>query len=389
MAEPYDIIIAGGGPVGSALALGLRDRGPRDGALRVALLEARPRAVEVDDARTIALSHGSRLILERLGVWSSLAAMTPIRHVSVSQQRGFGRVELDAAEAGVPALGYVTGYAVLQRALTTALENSAVNVMAGCAVRAAGGDAAGATVSVVCGGGLQELHARLIAIADGGANLNLTHVKTRDYRQAALVGDVATDEAHQNRAFERFTPVGPLALLPTDRGWSLVWTAATDHAQELATLDEGQFCVRLQATFGAALGAFHLLGRRQVFPLVLKYATRPVAPRTVLIGNAAQILHPVAGQGFNLGLRDAWELAHAIMARGAGDPGNAALLNAYCSQRRFDRTATILFTDSLIRLFSNDIPLLNPVRGIGLAALGGIPPAKKFLVRRMLFGARG
>ena len=384
MAEPYDIIIAGGGPVGAALALGLRDSGHS-----VALLEARPRGAGLDDARTIALSWGSRLILERLGVWPALAQATAIQRITVSQQHGFGRVELSAREAGVPALGYVAPYAALQRALTAALERSAVQVMAGCAARAVSGDRDGAMVSVDGGGAQRQFAARLLAIADGGANLNLTHIKTRDYRQAALVCDIATDEAHQNRAFERFTPEGPLALLPSARGWSLVWTTAPDRARELAGLDDAEFCGRLRAAFGAALGAFRVPGRRQVFPLVLKYATRPVAPRTVLIGNAAQTLHPVAGQGFNLGLRDAWELAHAIMEHGASDPGSSALLNAYFSQRRFDRTATILFTDSLIRLFSKDIPLFNPVRGGGLAALGGIPPAKNFLVRRMLFGARG
>lgn len=384
MAEPYDIIIAGGGPVGAALALGLRDSGHS-----VALLEARPREAGLDDARTIALSWGSRLILERLGVWPALAQATAIQRITVSQQHGFGRVELSAREAGVPALGYVAAYAALQRALTAALERNAVQVMAGCAARAVSGDRDGAMVSVDCGGAQRQFEARLIAIADGGANLNLTHIKTRDYRQAALVCDVATDEAHQNRAFERFALEGPLALLPNARGWSLVWTTAPDRALALAGLDDAEFCRRLHAAFGAALGAFRVLGRRQVFPLVLKYATRPVAPRTVLIGNAAQTLHPVAGQGFNLGLRDAWELAHAIMEHGAGDPGSSALLNAYFSQRRFDRTATILFTDSLIRLFSKDIPLFSPVRGVGLAALGGIPPAKNFLVRRMLFGARG
>ena len=384
MDEVFDIVIAGGGPVGAALALGLRD-----GGQRVALLDARPREAALDDARTIALSHGSRLILERLGVWESLAAVTPIERISVSQQHGFGRVELSAVQAGVPALGYVTGYAALQRALTAALERSAIQMMAGCTARAVSGDAHGAAISVDLDGAQQQFDARLIAIADGGNNLKLPRLKTRDYRQAALVCDVTTELAHQNRAFERFTPEGPLALLPTARGWSLVWTAAADRARVLTALDDAGFCAQLRAAFGPALGAFRVPGRRQVFPLVLKYSTRPVAPRAVLIGNAAQTLHPVAGQGFNLGLRDAWELAQAILEHGAGDPGSSAFVNAYFLQRRCDRTATILFTDSLIRLFSKDIPLLNPVRGIGLAALGGIPAAKNFLTRRMLFGARG
>jgi 2-octaprenyl-6-methoxyphenol hydroxylase len=356
----------------------------------VVLLEARGSGAAAEDRRSIALSHGSRLILERLGVWSALAAAAiPIHRISITQQRGFGRTELSSDEAGVPALGYVAGYTALQHALAGALEQSTVRVRPGCAVRAISGDANVAVATVDAAGAQQQLAARLIAIADGGAELNSAQVKTRDYAQSALVCDVASEQPHQNRAFERFTPEGPLALLPTARGWSLVWTAQPEHAQQLAVLDDAEFCRRLHATFGGAVGAFIAAGRRQVFPLALKYATAPVAPRTLLIGNAAQTLHPVAGQGFNLGLRDAWELSRAIIAHGESDPGSSELLNEYFSQRRFDRTATILFTDSLIRLFCKDIPLLNGARGLGLAALGAIPPAKNFLVRRMMFGARG
>lgn len=378
-------MIAGGGPVGAALALGLRASG-----LRVTLIEARVPGTLVDDTRTIALAYGSRLILERLGVWPALAPdTTPIHRISISQQRSFGRTELSADEANVPALGYVTGYAALQRALAGALERTAVRVLAGCTVLAVSGDADGAVVSVDASGTREELATRLIAIADGGARFDIAHVRTRDYRQSALVCDVVSEQLHQNRAFERFTPDGPIALLPSARGWSLVWTVEPERAQQLATLDETEFCGRLQAGFGAAAGVFTAAGRRQVFSLALKVATRPVAPRTLLIGNAAQTLHPVAGQGFNLGLRDAWELARAILARGERDPGGGELLKEYFSQRRLDRIATILFTDTLIHLFCKDIPLANGVRGLGLAAFGAIPAAKNFLARRMMFGARG
>ena len=385
MAEYRDIVIAGGGPVGAALALGLRASG-----LSVTLIEARGPGTLVDDTRTIALAYGSRLILERLGVWPALAAETiPIYRISISQQRSFGRTELSADEANVPALGYVTGYAVLQRALAGALERTAVRVLAGCTVLAVSGDADQAVVSIDASGTPEELATSLIAIADGGAQLDIARVKTRDYRQSALVCDVMSEQLHQNRAFERFTPDGPIALLPSARGWSLVWTVQPERAQQLATLSDSEFCGQLQAGFGAAAGVFTAAGRRQVFPLALKVATRPVAPRTLLIGNAAQTLHPVAGQGFNLGLRDAWELARAILARGGRDPGGRELLNEFFSQRRPDRIATILFTDTLIRLFCKDIPLANGVRGLGLAAFGAIPAAKNFLARRMMFGARG
>jgi len=383
VADTCDIVIAGGGPVGSALALGLRA-----GRQRVVLLERRVAAAD-DDGRTLALSHGSRLILERLGVWGALSPVTPIEHISVSQQRGFGRVELSAAEASMPALGYTINYGLLQRALTVALRSSAVDVKTGCAAHAVTADTDGVTLEIESSSGADQVRARLAVIADGGSQLKIAHVRMHEYQQAALVCDVASDAPHQSRAFERFTSAGPLALLPIERGWSLVWTASPSRAQELAALPEEEFCAQLHAAFGTGLGRLRLLGVRRVFPLVLKYATRPVAPRTLLIGNAAQTLHPFAGQGLNLGLRDAWELARAVVTRGAGDPGASAFVKNYFSQRRFDRTATILFTDSLIRLFSNDIPLLDRLRGAGLAALGGFAPAKNFLARRMLFGARG
>ncbi len=259
--------------------------------------------------------------------------------------------------------------------------------MPGCAAREVTGDANCAVVAAICDGATRQFDASLVVLADGGEGLQAAHVEGRDYGQSALVCNVVSEEPHHNRAFERFTPQGPLALLPTHRGWSLVWTARPQRAGELAALDDAQFCTQLYAAFGAALGAFSAPGPRQVFPLRLRHARAPRTPRTVLIGNAAQTLHPVAGQGFNLGLRDAWELA--IAARDAHDPGERATLNAYFAERRFDRTATILFTDTLIRLFSNDIPMLDRLRGAGLAALGGVPAAKNFLVRRMMFGARG
>lgn len=379
-----DIVIVGGGPVGSALALGLHRQG-----CRVTVLEARVPGNAEDDARTLALSHGSRLILERLGVWPLPSAPTPIMAIQVSQHGGFGRVDMTAAEAGVPALGYVVEYGALQRALTAALGQRGVRVESGCAALAVDGNTQCATVVLEQAGARREMPAKLVVIADGGASLALAAVKTHDYRQSALVCGVTTGHAHQNRAFERFTEEGPLALLPNARGWALVWTARPERAAALASLDEAAFCRQLREAFGSALGEFALCGARQVFPLRLKVAQRAVAPRCVLIGNAAQTLHPVAGQGFNLGLRDAFELTRLMAARGAGDPGRQDILNAFFEQRRFDRTATILFTDSLIRLFSKDIPLLMPARGLGLAALAAFPAARKFVARRMLFGARG
>lgn len=384
MNERGDIIVVGGGPVGSALALGLDETG-----YAVTLLEARAGGGAEDDARTLALSYGSRLILERLSVWPLPVEPTPILEINVTQRAGFGRVELGAAESGVPALGYVVEYGALQRALTAALGRSRVRVETASTALAVEGDAQTVTVTMDQSGTTSRLRARLAAVADGGASLKLSPVKLHDYEQCALVCDVVTGQPHRNRAFERFAVEGPLALLPNAQGWALVWTARPERAAELAALDEKTFCARLGDAFGGALGAFMLRGRRQVFPLRLKVAARPAISRCVLIGNAAQTLHPVAGQGFNLGLRDAYEFTRLLAAQGDGDPGQETLLNAFYAQRRFDRTATILFTDSLIRLFSKDIPFLAPARGLGLAALSLLPGAKNFVARRMIFGARG
>lgn len=382
MDESGGIVIAGGGLVGAALALALRA-----GVHRVTLLEARTVNAVSDDKRVIALSHGSRLLLERLGAWQALSEVTPINTIVVSQQRRFGRVELSASEAGVPALGYVAHHSALRSALAAALSASAVNMLNGCVVRNVKADAERAVLTVEYGSAVRELAASLAVLADGADGMRLARVEERDYRQSAVVCDITSDASHQNRAFERFTPFGPLALLPTARGWSLVWTLPSARAREMIALDNEHFCRELKAAFGATLGEFRVGGPRQVFPLKLRYARRPLAHRVALIGNAAQALHPVAGQGFNLGLRDAWELASAL--REARDPGAPAVLNSYFAERRFDRTATILFTDALIRLFSHNITLLDRLAGAGLVMLGGIAPGKNFLVRRMMFGANG
>ena len=382
MDETGNIIVVGGGPVGNALALALDRHGQR-----VTLLEAKTHANAGDDARTLALSHGSRLILERLGLWPLKA--TPIRRIFVSQRGGFGRVELNADKVGVAALGHVVEYGELQRALSDAVQASGVTVESGSVALAVNGDDNQAVVTIEQAGVQRDLRASLAVVADGGAGLKLSQVKNHDYGQSALVCDVVSAQAHHNRAFERFTEEGPLALLPHGEGWSLVWTARPARAAELAALADAEFCAQLADASGFALGRFELRGPRQVFPLRLTVAGQALAPRCVLIGNAAQTLHPVAGQGFNLGLRDACELARLIAAHGAPDPGAQALLNTFFAQRRLDRTATILFTDSLIRLFSNDIPLLRSVRGLGLAALSAIPGAANFVARRMIFGARG
>jgi len=379
MPESADVVIAGGGPVGMALALALRESG-----LQITMLEARTAAS--GDARPLALSYGSRLILERLGVWPALAATaTPIRDIHVSQRGGFGRVGLAAAEAGFPELGYVIDYGRVAQLLAQAAAETALQCRTGAQVMAwHGGNAA--RVEYDWAGEQSVCDAALAVIADGGAAGDGTAV---DYQQCAVTARVVSERTHNNTAYERFTHHGPLALLPDGEGWALVWTTTPERAQLLCAMTPEIFCAELQAEFGSRVGNFTAVSGRASYPLRLRRAPRTVPAHIVLIGNAAQTLHPVAGQGFNLGLRDAWELGAHITAASRAALGTPAWLDAYNARRALDRRGGIGMTHALVQLFSNDLLPLRLVRGTGLALLGCVPPLKNFLVRRMTFGARG
>lgn len=377
----YDVLIAGGGPVGAAAALALGGCG-----LAVGLVEARAPQAAQADPRPIALSHGSRLILERLGVWERLQPATPIERIHISQRGGFGRAQLDAAEAGLPALGYVVDYGELAAVLTGALESRDGCHVIRAAVNSVHGDRDAAHAHFDSDNG--QASARLLVLAEGGA-LTAARMRTRDYHQSVVTARVASATPHRNVAYERFTPEGPLALLPMGERLALVWTTTPARAQQLCELPDPEFLEALQNAFGSRLGAFSQAGARTSFPLALKVATRMTEPRRVALGNAAQTLHPVAGQGLNLGLRDAWELAETVRVCGRDEIGAPAQLQAYESRRRIDRGGGIRFTDALVRLFSNDVAPLKLARGLGLAALGAVPPVKDFVVRRMTFGTRG
>ncbi|MFY9261199.1 MAG: FAD-dependent monooxygenase [Gallionella sp.] len=382
----YDIAIIGGGPVGAALALALRGSG-----LAICLLEARPN-MPSQDARALALSYGSRLLLDKLHVWRTLQQVSPIRTIHISQRQSFGRAKLQAANLHVPELGYVLPYATLQDGLDAALQESDVKTIYLARVLQLRGEADHAVIQYQRAGEAETtLSARLAVVADGGKLLAEPYPPTfHDYGQSAVIAHVTAATPLLDTAFERFTPQGPVALLPYQDGYELVWTAPHERAQAMLAWDDATFLGELHQHFGGRVGAFVSVGKRTSFPLGLKRAPQLTPmPHTVLLGNAAQTLHPVAGQGFNMGVRDAWELAQVILDSDPEAIGTETMLAAYRASRSMDRNAGIRFTDSLVRIFSNDIPALRPARAAALSALDCLPMAKQFVGRRMMFGANG
>jgi 2-octaprenyl-6-methoxyphenol hydroxylase len=343
-APVVDVLIRGAGPVGCALAAALRDS-----ALTVRIVE---RGNTAAPFRPIALSYASRLILERVGAWQGLA-VTPIDTIHVSERGAFGQVRIDAADAGVPSLGYVADYASLARTLR---EHVADRISS------------------------DETPARCVVHAEGVS----AEASEKRYTQHALVGivDVAPPAAHA--AFERFTADGPLALLPFGGRYALVWSAKPERAAALAAAPEAEFLSELAAAAGARPGRPIGCAARSVQPLTLRVSPARTGEREVFIGNAAQTLHPVAGQGLNLGLRDAWELAATL--RHAPDPGDAAILARYAARRRLDAGATIRMTDFLASAFLGSNKALHAARGAALMALDVFPPARRFFARRMIYG---
>lgn len=372
-----DILIVGAGPVGVTLALLLAGRG-----LQVRLLDRRPLAAQSTDPRALALSHGARQLLEPLGAWPGRDA-TPIETIHISQRGGFGRTVMDRAEYGLPALGYVVRYGKLAAALQAQLDPA--SLIAPAEITSLTTHVDHVAVSIREGESEHTLRTRLVVHAEGTPGDDV-HVKIRDYGQHAVIAEVQPDPAHGHRAWERFTPDGPLALLPLGDAFSVVFTVSPDKADHLLSLDDAGFLAALQTQFGQRL-RFVGTGPRARFPLALRLRENLTAERQVWIGNTAQTLHPVSGQGFNLGLRDAWQLADTLLAH-AEDVGASHALSQYAAKRRIDRQGSAAFTDGIVRLFSNDLPPIRLARGLGLLAIDLFPPARHFVARRMIWGGR-
>lgn len=380
-----DVLIVGGGPVGGALALALADSG-----LSLAVLEARPQPAE--DARALALAHASRQTLLGLQIWPDAVA-TPIHTVHVSQQGAFGRVKLQDGDLGLPALGYVLPYAALARAVHARLATSAAAGMhygTACTARRVQTLDGYAAVTVEQAGQQQLITTRLLVLAEGGQLLAQAGIgqDQHDYQQFAVVAEVQTDRPQGGVAFERFANDGPIALLPKGDGYAVVWTRPKADPLDVLQLSDATFLAELQARIGDRAGRLTAVGPRASFPLRLRWASSHQARRVAVVGNAAQTLHPVAGQGFNLGLRDAMALARVIAATPKSQLGEAAMLARYASLRKADSLATVGFTDGLIRLFGIEQPLLRQVRAAGFLAMDNCKPLRRGFAQRMVFGSQ-
>jgi 2-octaprenyl-6-methoxyphenol hydroxylase len=383
----YDVAIVGGGMVGASFALALRAT-----KLRVLLVEGispdSARQPSFDD-RTTALGNGSRQIFESLGVWHAMAGESAaIRSIHVSDAGRFGVARLDAKEQGVDAFGYVVPNRVIGRALWQALRGTPNVTLAVPAQleRAVLRDDS-VELEILKDGVPERVRAAVAVAADGAGSVLRASAGidagVEDYEQVAIVVNAATDRAHTGEAFERFTPSGPLAVLPrgdaeNGGGYAVVWAVKPERAAELMALDDVAFASRLQEAFGWRAGRWTRIGKRNTYPLSLSRAHDTVAGRVVLIGNAAQALHPVAGQGFNLGLRDAATLAEIL----AQLPGDAAeLLGRFAAWRDEDRKGVTRFTDGLVKLFGSERPGLGLVRNFGLLLFDLSPTAKSALSR--------
>lgn len=386
----HDLVIVGAGPVGATLALALSDSD-----LDVVTLDARPAGSISRSDRSLALSQGARLVFERLGVWSEVAAtpgaVTPITAIDISQRGGFGRARLHAHDQGVDALGYVVSYRALQHALDSALGRAGMSIDHGVGVTRVSATPGSADVVGERDGAVVEWSARLVAVADGGGDV-VDYIGRRryDYRQVALVAKVWSSGPHGGLAFERFTDAGPMALLPEEDHYGLVWTTNPDNASALVALPDPSFLAALARRFGPCAGPWIRVADRRTFPLTLEFATRVVGERTVLLGNAAQALHPVAGQGFNLGVRDAYELAQELLAVSIATDrdhfGAHWLLAAYSRRRAADRWTGIAFTHGVLGIFGADVSLLRWPRGLALTLFDALPPVKRMFARAMLYG---
>lgn len=409
--KQFDIVISGGGLSGALTALSLSDCKKPDGqSLTIGIVEANPILKDLSltfDDRVLALSHGTATYLQSLGVWQHLKNdAEPIRNIHISDRGFYGKARLYADKHQVNALGFVVEMSLLGQALLTRLKEK--NKANGNITWFAPDKISGITwqekhVDITLGSGA-ELNAKLLLACDGAhsacrefANIS---VQESDYGQSALIANVSTAMPHNNLAFERFTDTGPIAMLPlsaqtthashtyknNDSRCSLVWTLPPEHATQMAALSDEKFKIELENSFGSWLGQITYVGKRDIYPLKLLTANEQVFHRMALMGNASHTIHPIAGQGFNLGVRDVSQMAELVKHAldNNTDIGSFAALSEYAAQRKQDHQQVISLTDSLVTLFSNKLPPLVIGRNIGLKVMNYLSPLKKALVRKTM-----
>ncbi|WP_240478279.1 2-octaprenyl-6-methoxyphenyl hydroxylase [Photobacterium aquae] len=389
--KQYDVVIAGGAMAGATLAIALDTLG--GGRLKIAVVEAVEPCLDQHpgyDARSIALSLGSSELLASIGCWQALSDMaTPISDIHVSDRGHAGMLHIGAREQAVNALGYVIELADAGKLFHRQLaERESIDLLCPETIEAIERDLEGNILTLASG---KRLACSLVVAADGAVSgccemLGIGRDEY-DFQQIAVIANVTTAEHHQGRAFERFTPDGPVALLPMSEGrCSLVWCIRPESQAEIMGLDDEAFLARLQQAFGWRLGRMQKAGRRDAYPLLLRCSQRLVSHRAAVVGNAAQTLHPIAGQGFNLGLRDVMSLAEEIL-RGTAeglDAGHQRILSRYRQRRTPDRDATVMMTAGLVGIFANESLPFVVGRNVGLAAMGWSDVCKAPLVRRAM-----
>ncbi|MBU0499759.1 MAG: 2-octaprenyl-6-methoxyphenyl hydroxylase [Gammaproteobacteria bacterium] len=389
--QEFDIAIVGGGMNGAALALALSGSGLSVAMIETLALDAGYRP-SYDD-RGIALAHGTARILKNIGVWDHLRPNAePIRRIHVSDRGHFGFTHLDAAEEGVAALGYVATAHAIGAALATGLKSTeGLRLFCPATLERFTIGADRVELSLRQQGQSLPMGARLLVAADGAESPIRSQlaipVREWNYGHHALIANLTPALPHRGVAYERFTDSGPLAALPLPGNrCAIVWTALDQQVDEIMGLDDEAFLARLEQRFGQRLGRFGKLGARAAYPLKMRQVREHYRPRALIIGNAAHTVHPIAGQGFNLGIRDVALLAELLIdaARAGSDPGAEALLQAYAAGRDRDQQAVTLATDLLARLFSNPLPPLRIARDLGMLAIDLLPGATHLLARRAM-----